>query len=189
MPSDYVVVDDVGDFAYYPSEGAMLRDLEYVQEASCILDRMANGYRLLLDDDRVLRKGPSLGPVDFHWLSRAWAECQRRHQRAHRLHRFYFGSLESLLAGLFEILYLEGAAHGASSAWTLEVGGETTHPVSLREVDGILSGVDHLERATVHDPFGHGYRPIRQASRWSLTPAGKPIHYVEIPRLFRWTAP
>lgn len=180
--ADYVVVDDTGDFAYYASPDLIITDLEYVQEASCILDRAGNGHRLLLREDRTLCISPSLGPVDFHWLRQAWGDCQRRNQRAHPLHRRHMADLELLLAGLFEVLSLEGGDCRTDSPWTLEVDGEVTHPASLREVDGVLAGMEDLERATVHDPFGHGYRPVRHSGHRSLAPAGKTIHYVELSR-------
>ncbi len=108
-PNDYVVVDDVGDFTYYPSEAAMLEDFEYVDEAACILDRAGNDYRLTLDKDRNLRLGPSFGPVEFNWLRQAWTNNRHRNLQAHRLQRFYPTTPEALLAGLFEMLYLEHA--------------------------------------------------------------------------------
>ncbi|WAH95288.1 hypothetical protein [Arthrobacter sp. MMS18-M83] len=178
-PKDYVVVDDIGEFTYYPSETAMLEDLEYVDEAACILDRAGHDYRLTLDKDRNLCLGPSLGPVEFGWLRQAWTSNQHRTPQAHRLHRFFPATREALLTGLFETLSLERGTR-ESDTWVLDVDGEETRPATLKEVDGFLAGLDHLERATVHDPFGHDYRPVRHAThRFRALGAGA-IYYVEI---------
>ncbi|MDP9907742.1 hypothetical protein [Arthrobacter bambusae] len=184
-PIDYVVVDDVGDFSYYPSEAAMLDNLEYVDEAACILDRAGNDYRLTMDKDRHLRLGPSLGTVEFNWLRQAWTTNQRRNMQTHPLQRFSPETLEALLAGLFEMLYLEQSGRTTDTPWVLEVDGEVTHPATLQEVNGLLTREDHLERVTVHDPFGHDYQPIRHAGHRFSFPTGRSIYYVEVPGRFK----
>ncbi|MGO4858654.1 hypothetical protein [Arthrobacter sp. 2MCAF14] len=180
-PKDYVVVDDIAEFTYYPSEAAMLEDLEYVDEAACVLDREGNDCRLTLDKDRNLRLGPSFGLVEFSWLRQAWMNNRHRNLQAHRLQRFYPTTLEALLAGLFETVALERARSAAGTPWVLNLGGEETHPATLREVDGLLAGLDHLEQATVRDPFGHEYRPVRHQTHRHLAPGAGSIYYVEIP--------
>ncbi|WP_028268093.1 hypothetical protein [Arthrobacter sp. MA-N2] len=178
-PKDYVVVDDIGDFTYYPSESAMLEDLEYVDEAACVLDRAGNDCRLTLDKDRNLCLGPVFGPVEFSWLRQAWMNNRHRNIQAHPLQRFYPASRDALVAELFETLSLERASKANGTPWVLDVGGEETHPATLRDVDGLLAGLDHLERATVRDPFGHEYRPVRHTTRF-LAPGAGSIYYVEI---------
>lgn len=177
---DYVVVDDRGDFTYYPSGKTMLDDLEYVDEAASILDRAGNDFRLMSEEDGKLRLGSSFGRVEFTWLRQAWISDRRRDPRAHRLLRFYPTTLDALLAGIFETLTLELAVQAANSTWVLDVGGEETHPETLKDVDGLLAGLDHLELATVRDPFGHDYRPIRHATRRFHTPGAGAIYYVEV---------
>ncbi|MHC6222868.1 hypothetical protein [Arthrobacter sp. MMS24-S77] len=179
-PKDYVVVDDLGDFTYYPSEATMLEDLEYVDEAASILDRAGNDFRLTLEEDRKLRLGSSFGRVEFTWLRQAWMNDRRRDPRAHRLLRLYPTTLDALLAGIFETLTLELVTQTASSTWVLDVGGEETHPATLKDVDGLLSRLDHLELATVRDPFGHDYRPVRRAAHPFRSLRVGAIYYVEI---------
>ncbi len=179
-PKDYVVVDDIGEFTYYPSEGAMLEDLEYVDEAACVLDREGNDCRLTLDKDRNLCLGPSFGLVEFSWLRQAWMNNRHRNLQAHRLQRFFPATREALVAGLFETLTLERARNANGTPWVLEVVGEETHPATLRDVDGLLAGLDHLEQATVRDPFGHEYRPVRHQTHRRLAPGAGAIYYVEI---------
>lgn len=180
-PKDYVVVDDIGEFTYYPSEAAMLEDIEYVDEAACVLDRGGNDCRLTFDKDRNLSLGPSFGPVEFNWLRQAWMKNQHRNLHAHRLQRFHPENRETLLAELFETLSLERASKANGTPWILDVGGEETHPATLRDVDGLLSGLDHLEEARVRDPFGHEYRPVRHATHRFLAPGAGFIYYIEIP--------
>ncbi|WP_155854504.1 hypothetical protein [Arthrobacter sp. MA-N2] len=184
VPNGYVVVDENGNFSYYPSRSAMLEDLEYVDEAACILDRAGNDYGLTMDNDRNLRLGPSLGTVEFNWLRQAWTNNQHRNMQTHPLQRFYPTTLEALLGGLFETLSLEHA-RVTDAPWVLDVDGEVTHPATLKDVDGLLAGLDHLERATVHDPFGHNYQPIRHAGHRFFFPAAGSIYYVEIPGRFK----
>lgn len=177
---DFVVVDDLGDFTYYRSEKTMLEDLEYVDEAASIFDRAGNEFRLMSERDGKLRLGSSFGRVEFTGLRQAWISNRRRDPRAHRLLRFYPTTLDALLAGIFETLTLELAVQAANSTWVLDVGGEETHPETLRDVDGLLAGLDHLELATVRDPFGHDYRPIRHATHRFHTPGTGTIYYVEV---------
>lgn len=179
-PEDYVVVDDLGDFTYYPSEAVMLEDLEYVDEAASILDRAGNDFRLTLEGNRKLRLGSSFGRVEFTWLRQAWMNDRRRDPQAHRLLRFYPITLDALLAGIFETLTLELAIQAAGSSWVLEMGGEETHPATLKDVDGLLAAHDHLEAASVRDPFGHRYRPTRHAPHPFRSRGAGAIYYVEI---------
>ncbi|UKA58641.1 hypothetical protein [Arthrobacter sp. FW306-2-2C-D06B] len=179
-PKDYVVVDDIGEFTYYPSEGAMLEDLEYVDEAACVLDREGNDCRLTLDKDRDLCLGPSFGLVEFSWLRQAWMNNRHRNLQAHRLQRFFPATREALVAELFETLTLECARNANGTPWVLHVGGEEAHPATLRDLDGLLAGLDHLEQATVRDPFGHEYRPVRHQTHRHLAPGAGPIYYIEI---------
>jgi hypothetical protein len=180
-PKDYVVVDDIGEFTYYPSEAAMLEDLEYVDEAACVLDREGNDCRLTFDKDGNLCIGPSFGPVEFNWLRQAWMNTQHRNLHAHRLQRFYSENREALLAGLFETLSLERASKATGTPWILKVGREETHPATLRDVDRLLSGLNDLEKAMVQDPYGHEYRPVRHGTHRFLGPGAGFIYYVEVP--------
>ncbi|WP_155854281.1 hypothetical protein [Arthrobacter sp. MA-N2] len=180
-PEDYVVVDDIGDFTYYPSESAMLEDVEYVDEAACVLDRAGNDCRLTLDADRKLCLGPSFGPVEFSWLRQAWMNNRHRNAQAHRLQRLLPVDREALVAELFETLFLEHAGTETGTPWAVDVVGEKSQPATLREVDSFLAELDHLEHATVRDPFGHLYRPVRHATHRFLAPAAGTIYYVEIP--------
>lgn len=179
-PADYVVVDELGDFTYYPSKTAMLKDLEYVDEAASILDRAGNNFHLTLEEGRKLNLGSSFGRVEFTWLRQTWITDRRREPQAHRLLRLYPTTLDALLAGIFETLTLELASSATSSPWLVEVGGEETRPATLRDVDALLARLDHLERVTVRDPFGHGYRPIRHSPHRLRAPGAGKIYYVEI---------
>ncbi|WP_284988895.1 hypothetical protein [Arthrobacter sp. efr-133-TYG-120] len=179
-PEDYVVVDELGDFTYYPSKTAMLEDLEYVEEAASILDRAGNNFHLTLEEGRKLTLGSSFGRVEFTWLRQTWISDRRREPQAHRLLRLYPTTLDALLAGIFETLSLELASGATGSPWVLDVAGEETHCATLREVDGLLARVDHLERIAVRDPFGHDYRPIRHATHRLHAPGAGAIYYVEI---------
>ncbi|MDP9907781.1 hypothetical protein [Arthrobacter bambusae] len=179
-PEDYVVVDELGDFTYYPSKTAMLEDLEYVEEAASILDRAGNNFHLTLEEGRKLTLGSSFGRVEFTWLRQTWISDRRREPQAHRLLRLYPTTLDALLAGIFETLSLELASGATGSPWVLDVAGEETHCATLREVDGLLARMDHLERIAVRDPFGHDYRPIRHATHRLHAPGAGAIYYVEI---------
>ncbi|MGO4587127.1 hypothetical protein AB4Z38_25085 [Arthrobacter sp. 2RAF6] len=179
-PEDYVVVDELGDFTYYPSKTAMLEDLEYVDEAASILDRAGNNFHLTLEDGRKLTLGSSFGRVEFTWLRQTWINDRRREPKAHRLLRLYPTTLDALLAGIFETLSLELASSATSSPWVLDVAGEETHPATLKDIDGLLARLDHLERVTVRDPFGHEYRPTRHAPHRLHAPGAGAIYYVEM---------
>lgn len=180
---DYVAVDDVGTFSYYPSETALIQGFEYVQEAASIVDRDGNTFRLALDADRHLRLGPSFGPVDFHWLGQAWSHEQRRHPRDHPLRRFYPAGREAVLSGLFETLQLELGTDSTPVPWTLILDGTESNPSTLKDVDGRLAHRDQLEHARVQDPFGHTYRPVRHGSRRMFAHAADFTHYyVEVSR-------
>jgi hypothetical protein len=178
--SDYVVVDELGAFTYYPSKTAMLEDLEYVDEAASILDRAGNNFHLTLEEGGKLSLGSSFGRVEFTWLRQAWTTDRRREPQAHRLLRLYPTTLDALLAGIFETLSLERASSATSTPWVLDVAGEETHAATLRELDTLLARLDHLERVKVRDPFGHGYRPVRHPRHRLPVPGTGPIYYVEI---------
>lgn len=178
---DYVAVDDVGTFSYYPSETALIQGFEYVQEAASIVDRDGNTFRLALDADRRLRLGPSFGPVEFHWLRQAWSHEQRVHPRDHPLRRFYPAGRGALLSGLFETLQLEHGTVPTPVPWTLILGGAESHPGTLKDVDGRLARQDQLEHARVQDPFGHTYRPVRHGARRMFAHAADfTYYYVEV---------
>lgn len=179
--ADYVVVDEGGDFSYYASETAMLEDLEYVDEAACIVDRSGNTFRLALDAVGNLHLGRSFGPVEEHWLRQTWTSAQHRNLREHPLQRLYAVSREALLRGLFETLTLERGNTRASIPWAVDVGAETVHPSTLKEVDDLLKDVDSLQGINVQDPYGHFYRPVRHSVH-SPFPFGTGfILYVEVP--------
>ncbi|WP_035743409.1 hypothetical protein [Arthrobacter sp. MA-N2] len=179
LRKDFVVVDDLGDFTYYPSETAMLEDMESVNEAASIFDRAGNDFRLTLEGGRTLRLSHSFGRVEFTWLRQTWMNDRRRDPEAHRLLRFYPTNLDALLTGIFETLTLEIASEATDSPWLLDLGGKEAHPATLREVDGLLARLDHLERVTVRDPFGHNYRPTRHAPHPFRTLGAGTIYYVE----------
>jgi hypothetical protein len=179
-PEDYVVVDELGDFTYYPSKTAMLEDLEYVDEAASILDRAGNNFHLRLEEGRKLSLGSSFGRVEFTWLRQTWITDRRREPKAHRLLRLYPTTLDALLAGIFETLSLELAGRAAGSPWVVDVAGEETQPATLTDVDSLLARLDHLERVTVRDPFGHEYRPTRHATHRLHAPGAGALYYVEM---------
>ena len=179
-PNDFVVVDDTGDFIYYPSEAIMLEDLEYVGEAASIFDRAGNDFRLTLEGGRNLRLGAPFGTVEFTWLRQAWKSARHREPKDHRLLRFYPATLDSLVAGIFETLTLELAKEASKSPWVVEVEGEASHVQTLKDVDLFLGKVDHLERTMVVDPFGHNYRPTRHAPHLLQAIGAHAIFYVEI---------
>ncbi|WP_442544312.1 hypothetical protein ACSBOX_00525 [Arthrobacter sp. KN11-1C] len=179
-PADYVVVDELGDFTYYPSKAAMLKDLEYVEEAASILDRAGNNFHLTLEEGRKLNLGSSFGRVEFTWLRQTWITDRRREPQAHRLLRLYPTTLDALLGGIFETLTLEVPGSATISPWLVEVEGEETRPATLRDVDAFLARLDHLEQVTVRDPFGHDYRPIRHSPHRLHAPGAGKIYYVEI---------
>ena len=58
---DFVVVEDSGEFSYYASVDALLADLEYVGEATCIIDRSATAYRLELGREQAPAPGCAPG--------------------------------------------------------------------------------------------------------------------------------
>jgi len=177
----FVAVDDAGEFAFYPTTAALLADFEYTAQAICIVGRDGAGFRLLLDADRHLAMGTSLGPVDYSWLRQAWLKAQRHNPSEYPLRRFYPAGRETLLACMFETLYLEHAMEPVQ--WNFTVDGHQTHPVSLQDIDGSLTSRNILERARVQDPFGHLYRPVRVPGRamHGRNHHGKVTIFVEIP--------
>lgn len=155
----FVAVDDAGEFTFYPSEAALLADFEYPAEAICIVGRDGGGFRLVLDAERKLDMATGLGPVDYSWLRQAWLRAQRHNPAQYPLRRFYPAGRDTLLACMFETLYLENALEAVE--WQLLMNGTETHPVTLRDVDARLATRGSLEQARVRDPFGHHYRPVR----------------------------
>jgi hypothetical protein len=135
----------------------------------------------VLDSYRHLVLGPSLGPVEFHWLRRAWLDAQKAHPAEHRLRRFYPVTRDEVVSGLFEILALEHGTTPVSGGWSLDILGFTSRASNLHEVDRRLAHQDRLENARVEDPFGHAYRPARHAKHWFLKHAAGSILYIEIP--------
>jgi hypothetical protein len=181
---DFVVVDDSGEFSYYRSREALLADFEYVGEAPCIIDRGATSYRLELDENRHLRMGHPLGPVEFHWLRQALAEARDVHPESHRLQRIDPVGLAGLVAGLFETLQLERGTDADLGLWSLDIDGLATRRNSLADVDRLLAGNNRLDTVLVTDPFGHQYRPDWHPKHRHLGHAGF-LSYVEVP-VRRW---
>lgn len=177
---DFVVVEDSGEFSYYASVDALLADVEYVGEATCIIDRSAAAYRLELDGNRHLRLGPPLGSVEFHWLRQALADARQVHPEGHRLQRAESAGLGELVAGLFETLQLEHGADADLGLWSLEIDGLSTRRNALADVDVLLAGNARLESVRVTDPFGHQYRPEWHRKHRHLGHAGF-LSYIEIP--------
>ncbi|WP_285725183.1 hypothetical protein [Psychromicrobium xiongbiense] len=176
---DLVVVDDHGDFRYYPSAARMLSDLEYVDEAACILDRAGLNRRLTLNDRRELVCGPLLGTVQFDWLLEAWTHAQHQSLPTHRLLRLLPHTLSELLAVLFEVLALEAGVH-AAEAWLISLDGEPEQLPALAEVDRHLHSIRQLDQVSVTDPFGHVYRPVRHRAHHGLPRHGSVLSYVEL---------
>ncbi len=172
----YVSIDETGEFAYHPSEAALLAGFEYVEEAACILDRAGIQHRLVLDRNRKLRLGQGLGEVDLEWLMRAWTDALKTHPSAHRLRRF-LPARAGLLAGLFETLALEQGAPAPGNPWQVMADGRTEDLPALPEVDHRTAALRQHGDLRVTDPQGHVYRPVWTHPR--LVP-GKPI-YVELP--------
>lgn len=179
----FVAVDDGGAFSFYPSAAELLADFEYVAQAICIVNRSGSGFRLVLDAQRKLTLGTSLGPVDFTWLRQAWLKAQRHNPSEYPLRRFYPAGKETLLACMFETLYLEHAMEPVG--WNFLVNGERTHPASLQDIDGSLNDRRLFEGARVEDPFGHLYRPVRVPGLAfnGRSHHGKVTIFVEIPAM------
>ena len=177
---DFVVVEDSGEFSYYASLDALLADVEYVGEATCIIDRTATAYRLELDGNRHLRLGPPLGVVEVHWLRQALADARQVHPEGHRLQRAETAGLAELVAGLFETLQLEHGTEADLGLWSLEIDGLSTRRNALADVDLLLAGNARLESVRVTDPFGHTYRPEWHRKHRHLGRAGF-LSYFEIP--------
>lgn len=177
---DFIAVDDGGDFSYHRSERDLVAAFEYAAEASCILDRKGTAYRLMLDRDRRLVLGHSIGPVEYHWLKHAWLSAQTVHSEEHRMRRFPAESVEELIADLFEVVALDQGIAPAQRQWSLLIGGSPSHPSDLKEINRQLSHQKVLDRVRVQDPFGHVYRAARHR-RYRLLPAAPgPILYLEI---------
>ena len=177
---DFVVVEDSGEFSYYRSRDDLLADFEYVGEAPCIIDRSATSYRLELDENRHLRLGPPLGPVELHWLRQALADAREVHPEGHRLQRADAVGLTGLVAGLFETLQLERGTNAELGLWSLDIDGLATRRNALADVDRLLAGNLQLDTVRVTDPFGHQYRPVWHPKHRHLGHAGF-LSYVEVP--------
>lgn len=178
---DFVVVDDSGAFSYYATERALLADFEYMDEASCIIDRQGHYYRLELDPNRHLILGPALGPVEYHWLRQALADAQEIHAEEHRLRRLMSASPAALVSGIFETLELERESAAAPAPWTFDIGAVNVRRSTLHDVDRRLSEQVDLAEIRVTDPFGHVYRPVRYRKHWYLPASAGFIVYNEIP--------
>ena len=179
--SDFVAVDDGGEFSYHESESALMAAFEYVGEASCIIDRAGNSYDLALDPNRHLILGRAHGPAEFHWLRQALVDARQAHPREHRPRRFYPKTPEELLSDLFETLALEHGTEPAAGHWSVDIDGIITPRPALQDVDRRLSGQKQLETVRVRDPFGHLYRPVRYRKHWYLPASAGVILYVEVP--------
>lgn len=177
---DFVVVEDSGEFSYYPSKDALLADFEYVGEAPCIIDRSARTYRLELDENRHLRLGPPLGTVEYHWLRQALADARVVHPDRHRLQRADAAGQAELVAGLFETLQLERGPDADLGLWGLDLDGLATRRNALADVDRLLANHERLDGVRVTDPFGHHYRPAWHPKHRHLGHAGF-LTYVEVP--------
>lgn len=177
---DFIAVDDSGDFSYHPTESDLLNAFEYTAEAACILDREGTAYRLMLNPDRRLVLGHALGPVEYHWLKKAWLSAQTVHSDEHRMRRFPAASVDELIADLFEVVALDQGIAPAHQRWSLLVEGSASHPSDLEEINRRLSHHRALDQVRVQDPFGHVYRAARHR-RYRLLPAAPgPILYLEI---------
>lgn len=179
--NDYVVVDDTGDFIYYPSESTMLTDLEYLEEAVCVLDREGNHRRLAKEHNGNLRVGGSFGPVEFGWLRQAWIRNRHANMRSHQLQRFLPTDRGALLTQMFETLTLEQQTPAEEAGtWVLTLGGEETGINRLQDLNERLVRLNGLEAATVRDPYGHTYRPVRHAKHRIPARGGGNICLIEI---------
>ncbi len=178
---DFIVVDDSGDFSYHRSEQDLMTAFEYIGEAACIIDRSGSAYRLALDPNRHLVLGPSLGPVEFHWLRQAWLDAQNVHPEGHRLRRFFPITREEVMSGLFETLTLEHGPEPAGGSWSLDINGVASHPSNLEDIDRLLAHQDLTKHVRVKDPFGHTYRPLRRRRHWYLRASAGSNLYIEIP--------
>ena len=173
----FLSIDDDGDFAYHPSEEAMLASFEYVSEAACIIDPAGNQYRLSLDSARRLRLSPGLGKVDGSWLKQTWFTALRTHSLEHRVRRLLPADPDAVLAELFEVLALEQGIREPGASWRITAAGVTEMAPTMADVDRRITALRHDEELRVHDPCGHMYRPewLRQHVN-----SGKPF-YVELP--------
>jgi hypothetical protein len=179
---DFIAVDDSGDFSYHRSEQDLMTAFEYVGEAACIIDRSGSAYRLALDPNRRLILGPSIGPVEFHWLRHAWMDAQNAHPEGHRLRRFYPITKDEVVSDLFETLALEHGPETAEGSWFLDINDVASHPSNLKDIDRLLTHQDLLkQRVRVKDPFGHTYRPLRRRRHWYLRASAGSNLYIEIP--------
>jgi hypothetical protein len=154
-----VAVDDGGDFAYYASAGALEADYESPGDLVCVLDRQGAAFRLAPAGSSRVHLIPATAAVDYSWLREAWLEAQRRNPHRYPLRRYYPGSRETLLAAVFECLYLRWRA-------------EPWPPPSAVAAGRILA-----------DPFGHRYRAAKLPSliQLSIRNSIKNAIFVEIP--------
>lgn len=178
---DFVAVDDSGAFSYHRSEAELITAFEYVNEATCIVDRSGTQYRLALDSQRRPILGPAMHKVDIEWLGKAWAADHKSGAGEHKLRRFHPATPERLLRDLFETLELESGT-SKTGPWILECGGHREHLPSLSEVDRRLSSQPDPGSCLVRDPYGHVYRPHKQRRDWSRPFITGLMFYVEIER-------
>ena len=159
VDSGLVAVDDGGDFSYYATAGALEADYEYPGDLVCVLDRRGGAFQLAPAGSARVKLVPAAAAVDYSWLRKAWLEAQRRHPHRYPLRRFYPDSTETLLAAVFECLYLR---------WTAE----PWPPPSDVAAGRILA-----------DPFGHRYRAAKLPSLTQLCIRNsiKNAIFVEIP--------
>ncbi len=178
---DFVAVDDSGAFSYHRSEADLIAAFEYVNEATCIIDRGGMQYLLALDPRRKPVLGPAVHKVDFDWLDKAWTADHKSGAGQHKLLRFHPETHAGLLADLFETLELEeGGTPGGG--WELNDGGNVEQLASLADVDRRLGHGSSLNYVTVRDPYGHLYRPAMHHRDWSKPFTSGYVFYVEVPR-------
>ncbi len=177
--TDFITVDDGGTFTYYYSAGALCQDFEYAGQAEAVLDRDANQYPLILDENRRIILGHSIEKADLSWLRRAWHEIQETSPRLYPLRRGMPDTDQALMASLFEILELTAGYGPAGRLWTVVLDGRVTHLESLPDLTTWLSGLTDLSGAVVKDPYGHLYRPTRADRRGPAISDRHRIAYIE----------
>ncbi len=179
--TDFITVDDGGTFTYYPSAGALCQDFEYAGQTEAIIDRDANHYPLILDENRRITLGRSIEKADLSWLRRAWNEIQETTPHLYPLLRELPDPDPAFMASLFEILELTAGYGPAGQLWTVTLHGRDTRLELLSELTALLLGPIDLAGAAVEDPYGHVYRPTRLDRRGLAFIGRHHIVYTEIP--------
>ncbi|MBT1001372.1 hypothetical protein KIH31_02045 [Paenarthrobacter sp. DKR-5] len=169
---DFIVVDDGGSFGYAASEAELLSQLEYPEEAACVVDRSGNNFDLEEVPDGGLRLAPSIGRADLEWLRRVWHTAQQRNPADYPLVRPLPDSDEGFLRELFAVLRLssggpDAAAH-LGGFWVVNDGGSTSSTASLNDMLELLAGQRHTESTSVEGPDRRRYRVERERRRGPL---------------------